>query len=65
MCPLVQARIGHSRIRKSKANLNMHEPNHKIIIVRKTIQSLLKKKKTATLSNQNPNPAKATSTRVF
>jgi hypothetical protein len=51
--------------KKIKANLNMHEPNHKIIIVRKTIQSLLKKKKTATLSNQNPNPAKATSTRVF
>jgi hypothetical protein len=51
--------------KKIKANLNMHEPNHKIIIVRKTIQSLLKKKKNATLSNQNPNPAKATSTRVF
>jgi len=31
--------------KKIKANLNMHEPNHKIIIVRKTIQSLLKKKK--------------------
>lgn len=41
--------------KKIKANLNMHEPNHKIIMVRKTIQSLLKKKTAPTSCQSNLN----------